>query len=343
MQISLVACILLMYSIWPSMAMVLSMLLVVALPIMETSNLASSAASFVRTINPLAQTVLTHTSALAVNLVTTAVAWLGCAVPVVRETFNPAHLAVSWMHTTTSMAQSALAHICTPAINLISAVVAWLGCVVLIIMNLGSIAAEHLIHPAHQEQLAVLWAIVYALSMLYTGWVVSSSLQSVHALGADLIMVASNFWANAITTLISLLQSATALVGSGVLSELWSGTASQLHLLLTLLLLIPHIKVSHNLLCLGSLTMRSSCRHNDPCACFLNCPQQHCPAGKVEPDITLFCLCLAPVLACCIILDLSMLVSCRDFTNGLANPRGSMSWSPAILQRLLHQDGYHCC
>ena len=272
--------------------MVLSMLLVVALLIMETSN---SAASFVRTINPLVQNVLTHTSALAVNLVSTAVAWLGCALPIVRETSNPAHLAVSLMHTTTSMAQSALAYIRAPAINLISAIVAWLGCAALIIMNLGSVAAEHLIHPAHQDQFAVLWATVYALNMLYTGWVVSSSLQSVHGLGADIIMVASSFCANAITTLISLLQSAGTLVGSGVLSELWSGTASQVHLLLTLLLLIPHIKVSHNVLCLGSLTMRSSYRHNDPCACFLNCPQQHCAAGRVEPDITL----VSPVLGTC--------------------------------------------
>ena len=251
MQFWLVACILLMFSIWPNLAMVLSVLLLVALPIMEMYVFAKSAASCMCTVMSPGQSVLTSISAFVVKLTSAAVAHLGGAVLVIRESFNPTKAANSLMRTTSSLAQTAMVHICALAITSVSAALAWLGCAALVAMRLAAIATEHIIAPAHQDQVAVLWAIVYALSMLYTGWVVSSSLNSMQAFGAAIIAsLEDSFYtvcADYSITLTSTLHSTNTFGWSKVVSELWSGTASKVQLLLTLLLLIPHIRVSNNM------------------------------------------------------------------------------------------------
>ena len=50
---------------------------------------------------------------------------------------------------------------------------------------------------------------------------------------------------------------------------------------------------------------------------------------------------ISAVLACCVPPKLSMLLSCRGCTLGLATSRGSGSWSPSFVRSLLHKDG-HC-
>lgn len=116
-------------------------------------------------------------------LVALALLVLIIATVLIVESTDPDELAGYSIHTITDTAWVAIAHIGLFAAKLITNAVAWLGCGVLVVVRTSAIGLGHLTNPAHQQQVAVLAAIICALNIVYVGRVVISSLQCLLAFG----------------------------------------------------------------------------------------------------------------------------------------------------------------